>query len=120
MAPVLAKHKLTLTGSVDGGGKTYYFLARPGTYASIGSTVGITLVTEQSEMNNPNTSVAELLGSGLAFRILCHGKSGGAMKYFNVLCSRDKIGTALDGVINKTINGVTLLAAKGKRRASFF
>jgi len=118
---ILELHKLTLGGSVDGGAtKVYYCLLRPETYTSIGSIVGITKVTDEAELNNAKTSVAELIGAGVAFRLQVDGKIGGRRRSFNLLCARDRIGTAMDGLKGKTVNSVVVGAARVKRRASFY
>lgn len=116
--PILKLHKVSLSGSVDGGGKTFYCLLNPKTYTGIGSIVGITLVTDEAEMNNPRNSVADLIHAGIVFRLLLASKTS-PKKYFYILCTRDKIAAALDGLVGKTVNNVVVGTAKGKTAATF-
>lgn len=116
---ILVLHKVTL--GAGAAAKTYYCLLNPTTYTSIDAVVGISKVTEDSEKNSVKSDVAELIGAGVLFRIVCYGKSSdGKRRSFNILCTREKIGTALDGLEGKTIHGVTVGAGRIKRTATFY
>lgn len=116
--PIVKLHKVTVGGTVDGGGKFYYCLLNPKTYTGIGSTVGITLASEE-EQNSVRASVAELLRAGIVFRLNVTSRTT-PKRYFNILCTRDKVNTALDGLAGKTVNGVVVGAARAKRTANFY
>lgn len=95
-------------------------MLNPNTYTSIDSVVGVSKVTSEAEMSEPNTRVSELIGAGIVFRVTASGKSGTNYRSYSFLVARDKIGTALDAVKGKTINGVSLSAGKIKRKATFY
>ncbi len=116
--PILVMHEIAAKVSPTVTAK-FYCLLNPDTYTDIGSIVGITKVTDESLLNNTTNSVAELIRSGVVFRLNVVTK-GKPKRYFYILCARDKIGTALDGVVGKSIKGKVLGAAKGKAKAYFY
>lgn len=115
--PILVMHEIVTKISPTVTSKFYCFL-NPNTYADIGSIVGITKVTDETLLNSTTNSIAELIHSGVLFRLNVVTK-GKPKKYFHILCARDKLGTALDGVVGKNVNGKVVGAAKGKAKASF-
>jgi hypothetical protein len=119
MVAILTTHKVTVAGADANSAKVYYCKLRPGTYTSIETLVGIGEASDTEE-NNAITSVSELIRAGVLFRMVTSGGTLGNKKSFNILVTRDKISTAMDGIKGKTINGVIVKAGRIKRRASFY
>lgn len=116
--PILVLHKVSVAGSGSADAKVFYCLLNPNTYVSIGTIVGISKASD-TEQNNTRSDVGELIKAGIVFRLNLATKTT-PKRYFHILCTRDKLGTALDGLVGKTINGKTVGAAKGRAKASFY
>lgn len=97
------------------GTKNYFFLSKAETYAGLSATVGVEAAAD-TDNDEPRTKVEELQNKGIVFRVNCYLANG---KVRQVLVTRDKLATALDGLIGKTIAGSTVRAAGIARKARF-
>jgi hypothetical protein len=120
---ILVKYRVDVD-HVDGeqiSTQSYYFLANPNTYLNLGTVTGIKRVTNANELNQPNTTVAELLGAGILLRINAHGKSANnKSRSFYVLALRSRAGVVQDNLLGKTIQSVKITSVSGRRKATFY
>lgn len=118
MAPILKKFRATV--GATGSEQQYYFLQNPTSYGGAVDTItGIAAATD-TEQDEPETSVASLLKSGKLFRVNIRYQIGtSAAKTAKILVTRDKLGTALDGLIDKTFRGGTIVKASIPRKATY-
>lgn len=122
MPAKLVKCKLTA-----GASEFYYFLGPKGLYAgAIATEVGI-VEAPADEQDKPNTSVKELLGSGVARRVSVRSTSGTNKFTTKMIVAKAKAATAEDGLIGKTIStdgakvsGSQIVSVVSPRRATFY
>jgi hypothetical protein len=122
MAAKLVKCKLTA-----GASEFYYFLAPKGLYTGgIATETGISEAGED-EQDKPNTSVSEILGSGVGRRISVRSTSGTNKFTTKMIVAKAKAATAEDGLIEKIIAtdgakvaGSKIVSVVNPRRATFY
>lgn len=111
-------HKLT-HGEAPGS-KTFYFLAKDGSYDGIGTETGVTQVTDDDEKTMPPCSIEALLGSTVAKRLVLSLKGTGTKKpRKEIIVAASKAGTAGEALVGKTIDGKECLGAITPRRAVY-
>jgi hypothetical protein len=101
---------------------TYWFKGRDDVYeGSVATETGVT-EAPTTEQNRAATSVEELLGAGVVIRLVATiGTVGGDdNSQVRLLCSRDKLGTAIDNLFGATIRGKSVLSVRVPRRATYF
>lgn len=108
---------LTATVTVGGTAQKYYFLGTAENYAGgIAAAVGVA-VSLDADKSKPVTPVENLQGAGYLFRITCNLNDN---RRREVLCTRDKLATALDDLPGLTIDGALIDTAIISRKAVFF
>lgn len=115
MAPILDLFKATI------GTRTYFFYQHPTAYQ--GSLDTITGIEEaaQTELDEPATSVSNLISKGRLFRVTITTTDGTKKRTAKILVTRDKLITALDSLIGETFKGnQTIQAARIPQKAQFF
>lgn len=118
MAPILKKYRATIGAS--GSEKEYFFLQSPTSYEGSLDTVTGVKAAADSEQDEPNISVASLLRSGKLHRVVIRYTSGTGFKTAKLLVARDKLGTALDQLVDKTFRGGTIKKASIPQKVQFF
>jgi hypothetical protein len=113
MAPILKTYKATVNGI------PYYFLQRTGAYQGSLDTISGVAEAGEEEQDQPVYAVAELLNKTILMRLYISYKVGEIRKRAQLLVARDKVGTALDALVNETYRGGTITKAGMKRDASF-
>jgi hypothetical protein len=88
------------------GGKEYFFRAKAETYEGLESDTGVA-VAGDNELDNPAVKIGRLMNNGQAIRVICQGGGADKNKVFRILVARDKAGTALDSLLDKTIPDAT-------------
>jgi hypothetical protein len=119
MVAILKKFRATV--GTTGNEKEYFFLQNPTSYeGSLDTATGIKEATE-TEQDEPNISVAALLNSGKLFRVNVR-YTGGPTGFRNakLLVTRDRLGTALDTLVDKSFRGGTIVKASIPGKATYF
>jgi hypothetical protein len=125
MAAKLIKCKL-VSGTAPNQ-ETYYFLGPKGLYTgTIATETGIS-EADDNEQDKPNTSVSQILGSGVGRRISVRSTSGTNKYTTKMIVAKSKAATAEDGLIGKAIgtdgakvSGSTIVSVVNPRRATFY
>lgn len=100
MAPFLALHRMEIAAD-----QQYFFLTRPESYqGDIGTATGIKIAAD-SEKDRPDISVEKLVTNGKLFRIVVTYKVGNKRRTGHLLCTKEKLGTVFDALLNKTFTG---------------
>ncbi|MBC1236186.1 hypothetical protein [Nostoc sp. 2RC] len=107
--------------------ETYFFLGPKGLYiGGIATETGIS-EADENEQDKPNTTVKELLGSGVARRISVRSTQGTSKYTTKMLVAKSKAPTAEDGLIDKIIStdgtkvsGSKIVSVVNPRRATFY
>lgn len=115
MPAILKPYKATV------GTKVYYFLQRPSNYAGgLDTATGITDV-EDTELDEPMTSVAALVSKGKLFRVVCNCSNGTSRRTRKLLVTRDKFAAALDDLIDETFpDGYKITSVRIPQKAQYF
>lgn len=117
MAPILKKFRATV--GATGSEREYFFLASPTSYAgSLDTVTGIAEATD-TEQDEPNVKVGELLNSGKAFRVNIRYTSGAGTRTGKLLVAKGKLDTALDQLIDKPYRGGQIVSAYIPTKATF-
>lgn len=122
MAAKLVKCKLTA-----GVSEFYYFLGPKGLYSgTIATECGVEEASDE-EQDKPNTSVSEILGSGVGRRLSVRSINGTNKYTTKIIVAKAKAATAEDGLIDKTIGtdgakvaGSKIVSVVNPRRATFY
>ena len=119
MAAILKKFRATVGAGVTA--REYFFLQNPTSYAgSLNTITGISEATD-TEQDQPDTSVGNLLKSGQLFRINVRYTGGPTgFRTAKLLVTREKLSTALDGLVGKTLRGGQIVKASMPQKAVFF
>lgn len=102
------------------GDPVYYIKGRSDAYPTeIATLMGVS-VAPQNEQNKPTYRVEELTGKGILIRVVISYGTGDDRDEARLLCMRNKIETALDGLIGKNFNGAPITSARIPRKAVFY
>jgi hypothetical protein len=113
--PLLDTLKATVT--IGGTEQTAYFSGNANVYgAAVAAAVGV-MVAPMAEQSRPRTSVQELQGAGWLIRLTATLANN---KGREILCSRDKLTTALDELIGKGCDGSTINSVRVARKAVYY
>lgn len=104
-----------------GSEREYFFLQSPTSYeGSLDTATGIKQATE-TEQDEPNTSVGALLSSGKLFRVNIRYTGGPTgFRTAKLLVTKDRLGTALDTLVDKSFRGGQIVKASMPQKATFF
>lgn len=97
------------------GTKTYFFLSQKDTYTGLETDTGVT-VAATTDADEPVYKVDQLQGKGILFRLTCYLDDDSVRE---VLCVRSKLGTALETLDSKSIEGVPINSVTISRKARF-
>jgi hypothetical protein len=122
MAKILTLHKATAT--VGTTTDSYFFLARPSIYSGdIATQTGVSEATNE-EKDEPRYPISELLAKGILTRLVTYAVSGtgttARRKTHRLLVVKSKIGTALDGLRGKSIDGAVVDSVGFPRKRTLF
>ncbi len=101
---------------------TYWFLGKDDVYeGDIATETGVS-EAPALEQNRATTEVEELLGAGVLIRLVATIGTVGANdnQQVRLLCSREKLGTAIDSLFGKSIRNKSVLSVRVPRKATFF
>lgn len=119
MAPILTLHEIT--AGTGAGAKKYYCLLKPGIYkdADVKTATGIQEALP-ADYDQPPIPVGTLLQKGIVHRVRASGSKGTGLAAkrvtHNLLVENGKLGTVIDGLKGKTIDGVVMTSAGFVRR----
>lgn len=109
----------TTGGAAPDAGTKYFFLQDPATYTGLTTETGVDAATA-AQLDAPRYKVGELLARGILVRVTASVKTGTVTRTRQILVTRDKVVTALEGLKGKAIAGGTISSARIKRRMSFY
>ncbi len=87
----------------------------PNYYANIKDTVGVKLTAAKDTVDASET-VSQLLVGGKAVHLNVLTKKGSNIFKHKILCEMSKVAGAINGLVNKSINGETIIRASIPRR----
>lgn len=119
MAAILKKFRATVGGT--GSEKEYFFLQHPTSYeGSFDTLTGIKAATD-TEQDEPDISVGNLLKSGKLFRVSVRYTGGPTgFRTAKLLVTKEKLTSALDALVGKTFRGGQIVKVSLPQKAVFF
>jgi hypothetical protein len=115
--PLLQSLKAAGTGQ---GAKTYYFRGIAVDYpASVQALLGV-VPTPAAEQDEPVYKLEELLGKGKLIRINVRYGTGANKKVAKLVCLRENLATALDGLVGVTYKNSLIVSAHIPLKDQFF
>lgn len=104
-----------------GAEREYYFLQNPTSYEGTLDTVTGVKAATDTEQDEPDIPVGNLLKSGKLFRVNIRYTGGPTgFRTAKLLVTKEKLVTALDGLIDKTFKGGVIVKASIPQKAVFF
>lgn len=118
--PAILQMYAAALGANSGAPGTYYFMQAPLSYAGTLDTVTGISAASDAEKDMPQYKVEALLAKGILFRVVVNYEVAGKRKSSRILVTRDKLGTALDGLIGKSFRQGEIKSARIPRKATFY